>query len=148
MSVTAASCRCGSFFHRGLHQAYSQEAFTYLLDKARRRAECAGRPILLLLVSLRGKPGASARMSPALAASIFCGFSACVRDIDLPGWFREDRVAGVILPQGRESLEEDVPRRIGERAGRMLLVHVPPEAARRLQIRVLQLRCTSKVRLR
>ena len=140
MSVKSANGSFGTTGGSRLIEAYQEDVFRYLLDKERRRAEHARRPILLLLVSVKTDPGQRARIPAAAAASIFFGLRSCVREVDFTGWFREDRVAGVILPQGADPLPPEVPRRIGLRTARALTEHVPSIAAGRLHVRVLQLR--------
>ena len=127
-------------------QAYNEEAFRYLLETERRRAERSSRPILLLLVSVKKQPLTRDQIPQAVVPNIFCGLGACVREGDFIGWFREERVAGVILTQGAHPLPPDVPSRIGRRAAHVLLQHVPPVVANRLHVRVLQLRAAKRRR--
>lgn len=121
-------------------QAYGEEAFRYLLETERRRAERSRRPILLLLVNLKKQGANSERIPPATATAIFGGLCLCVREVDFVGWFREGRVAGVVLSQGAEPHAQDVPRVLGERIAQVVREQVSSAVADRLHVRVLQLR--------
>jgi hypothetical protein len=140
MGVTSGGCSCGAASHGRRGRAFNQEAFRYLLETERRRAERAGRPILLLLVGLKDTAKRTVPFADAGAEAVLCGLWACVREVDIVGWFREARIAGAILPQGPEPLPHDAPRLIGERTSRVLLCHLAAFAAPEIQVRVLQLR--------
>ncbi len=146
MSVTSVRCCCGVALQGQPGQAYNEEAFRYLLDTERRRAERSSRAILLLLVSVKKQPLTRDHIPGAVAPNIFCGLWASVREVDFIGWFREDRIAGVILTQGAQPLLPDVPSRIGQRTAHVLLQHVPSTVADRLHVRVLQLRAAKRRR--
>jgi len=140
MGVTSGGCSCGAATHGRRGGAFNQEAFRYLLETERRRAERAGRPILLLLVGLKDTAKRSVPFADAGAEAVLRGLWACVREVDIVGWFREERVAGAILPQGPEPLHPEAPRLIGERTSRVLLQHIGDLAGPEVQVRVLQLR--------
>ena len=80
-----------------------------------------------------------------VAARIFAGLWHCVREVDFVGWFREDRVAGAVLTQGADPPAPDVPLRISHRITGILSERVPAAVARRLHVRVLQLRPARRV---
>src|SRR4029077_9558004 len=83
-----------------LGQAYNEEAFRYFLEIERKRAARARRPVLLLLLDLKEQP--AAHMDPILAGKLFSGLWICLRETDVIGWYREDRVAGAVLTQLEE----------------------------------------------
>jgi hypothetical protein len=123
-------------------QAYNEEAFRYFLAVERKRAERSRRSFLLLLVSVKKRSGVSGPIRPVVATSIFAGLWLGVREVDFIGWFREGRVAGAVLTQGADPLAPDVVRRISQRLAETLRERVPADVARRLHVRVLQLRPT------
>nr|MDQ3348454.1 hypothetical protein [Acidobacteriota bacterium] len=140
MQVDSVSRSSELTLQRRTGQAYSEDAFRYLLETERRRAEHSRRPILLLLVNLKTQGAKSERIAPAIATAIFGGLWLCVREVDFVGWFREGRVAGVVLSQGGEPHSQDVPRVLGERIAQVVREHVSSAVADRLHVRVLQLR--------
>src|SRR4029077_18030827 len=79
-------------------QAYNEEAFRYFLLIERKRAERARRPVLLLLLDLRGPPG-RVRIEPGRATKLCSCRCRCLRETDVVGWCREDRVVGAVLTQ-------------------------------------------------
>ena len=123
-----------------MSQTYNEEAFRYFLALERKRSERSRRSFLLLLVNVKKQPGMSNRIPPAIAASLFSGLGLSVREVDFIGWFREERIAGAVLIQGAHSPENDASAGIGQRIIETLSESVPPEIARRLHVRVLQLR--------
>ena len=139
-----AACACGATPVARLGQAYNEEAFRYLLERERRCAERGLHSLLIVLVSVKRQPGRSPQMSVDAASSIFCGLWSSVRDVDLVGWFREDRVAGAILTQAPGPLAPDAAHRVGARTSLVLTDHVAPALAQRLHVKVLQLRPTRK----
>lgn len=123
---------------------YDEEAFRYLLNTERTRAERSGRPILLLLVSVKQQAMANVFFPPPVAASIFSSLWLSVREVDFVGWFREGRVVGVVLTQGADPLLPETPSRLGQRIAGVLREQVPSNIADHLHVRVLQLRPKTK----
>jgi hypothetical protein len=117
-------------------QAYNQTAFRHFLAIERRRAERAGRPLLLVLVALRGNRGDN-RLAGATAAAVFRGLGETVREVDFVGWFREGMVAGAVLTQGATAAE---PTRamVADRITRVLRNHLPASAGRSVRVRVVR----------
>ena len=144
MSVESVRCSCGVAFEGRLGQAYNEAAFRYFLAIERKRAKRSRRTFLLLLVDVKRQRGMSSRIPPVVAARIFAGLWHCVREVDFVGWFREDRVAGAVLTQGADPPAPDVPLRISHRITGILSERVPAPVARRLHVRVLQLRPAQK----
>jgi hypothetical protein len=125
-----------------LGRAYNEEAFRYFLEIERKRAVRLGRPCLLLLVSLKGQPKPDARISPVLAAKLFSSLWVCLRETDVIGWYREDRVAGAVLTQ----LEAGPPQLDGirQRVTADLRERFRSDPALRFQVHVYHLKPTSK----
>jgi hypothetical protein len=96
-------------------KAYNEAAFKYFLDADRRRVERTERSIILVLVSVRQDPGHNAPLTDAVAARLFDGLAASVREVDFVGWYREGRIAGAVLPQAvgpSSELREVIAKRI------------------------------------
>jgi hypothetical protein len=124
-----------------LGQAYNEDAFRYFLDIERKRAARLGRSFLLALVGLkddRAQPGA--RIDRAQAARLFSNLWLCLRETDVVGWYREDRVAGAVLTQVVDGTEPDLAQRIRQRVIRIVSAGLPSDATRRLQVHVYQIR--------
>jgi hypothetical protein len=121
-----------------LGQAYNEEAFRYFLEIERKRAARARRPVLLLLLELKEQPGAS--IDPMLAAKLFSGLWLCLRETDVIGWYREDRVAGAVLTQLEGGPQSNVSGLVRQRAMGALSHGLSSDVARRLRVRVYQLR--------
>ena len=142
MSMESVRFSCGAALEGRMGQAYNEEAFRYFLAVERKRAARSRQSLLLLLVSIKKRSGVRGPIRPVLAASIFSGLWLGVREVDFIGWFREGRVAGAVLTQGADPLAPDVSHRISQRLTETLRGRVPADVARRLHVRVLQLRPT------
>jgi hypothetical protein len=140
MSMASVRFSCGAALEGRMGQAYNEEAFRYFLTVERKRAASSRRSFLLLLVSIKKRSGVSRPIRPVVATSIFAGLWLGVREVDFIGWFREGRVAGAVLTQGADPIAPDVSRRISQRLTETLRGRVPAHVARRLHVRVLQLR--------
>ena len=118
-------------------QVYNEAAFRYFLAVDRWRAQRSIRLVLLALVSIRQGPGRGAQLEQHIAAAIFSGLAACVREVDFVGWYHEGRVAGAVLAQGCGVVDErgSVAKRLLE----TLKKHVPADPAQSLQVRVIRL---------
>jgi hypothetical protein len=116
---------------------YSEETFQYLLAVERRRMERSGQPFLVLLVRLREIRDVGGRIPPRVAAKIFDGLSACLREVDFVGWYREARVAGAVLAQASNLPGTEASTQVAERMTRALNQRLPVGIAERLRVRVL-----------
>ena len=122
-----------------ISRAYNEAAFKYFLDADRRRIERTERSIILVLASVRQGPGRNAPLTDAIAARLFDGLAASVREVDFVGWYREGRVAGAVLPQAigpASQLREVIAKRIRISLQRVL----PPDLAACLHVRVVRVR--------
>ena len=79
------------------------------------------------------------RLEPAVAATLFSGLWLSVRETDFIGWYREERIAGAVLTQRAGAPAPDALSRIRQRVRSGLCERLSSYAARRLQVRVLQL---------
>lgn len=123
-------------------QPYAEDVFRLFLGHERRRAERAGRSLLLVLVEMPGPDGQSGVIDEDAASLVFQLLGNAVRDADFVGWYRAQRVAAAALTQARNGPLPDVSSRVGERVTQVLREHLPPPLAARMEVRVLQLRAT------
>src|SRR5712691_4298803 len=131
---------CGVALEGRLGQAYNEEAFRYFLEIERKRAARLGRPCLLLLVGLKGQAKPGVRIAPVTAAKLFSSLWLSLRETDVIGWYREDRVAAAVLNQLEDGPQSDVSDLIRQRVTGALCKSLSSDIARRLRVRVFQLR--------
>ena len=127
---------CGVAFASRRGHAYNEEAFQYLLELERKRAERSGRPFLLLLVHRDPPAQGGVHMDRVVALRLFSALWSCLRETDVVGWYREHRVAGVLLTGLEDRQGTDVGRFVSERIGGVLDDVFPSGIAHRLQVRV------------
>lgn len=121
------------------YEAYNEQAFRHFLGVERRRAERAGRTLLLMLVDLERGPSGDV-FPEGVASRVFAAMTSCVREVDFIGWYRASRVAGAVLAQGADGPGPEVSEQIAGRMAAVLAGRVPAQVAQRIQVRVLQLR--------
>jgi hypothetical protein len=133
-----APCSC-DFATSPSGQAYNEEAFGYFLALERKRAERTRRPLLLLLVDVKGdQPAAGSRIDTELAEQLFATLVVCLRETDFVGWYREGRVAGAVLMQHADMPTAEASQQVSDRVVRTIGERLP-EASDRLQVRVYEL---------
>src|SRR5437870_2508775 len=86
----------------GQCEAYNEDAFQYFLEIERKRGEPSNPPVLLL-IEFKPSTGLDAVLNRATEAKFFSTVSRAVRETDFIGWYREGRVAGIVLTQHQES---------------------------------------------
>src|SRR5687768_7915931 len=101
----------------GRGHAYDEEPFQYLLSIERKRARRSGRPFLLLFVDLDPRPATGIRIDHRDARRLFSALWECVRETDIVGWYRQHRVAGVLVTDVGEAEGPDVGGIMSERIG-------------------------------
>ena len=116
---------------------YNETAFHYFLAADRSRAQRSPRAMVLVLVSLRLSPGRSDFLTDSLASTLFTGLVTCVREVDFVGWYRQDRVAGAVLPQGAVSSSE-LRSLVLKRILTSLKTSLPAHAISNLHVRVVR----------
>ena len=115
--------------------AYNEAAFRYFLSLERKRAVRSVRPLQLMLVKLGSHADHSG--DPDTAFRIFSVLNACVREIDLVGWYREDLVAAALFAtDGAAVAARD---RLSARVLRGFRDSLPGDAAARLRTRIVSL---------
>lgn len=128
-------CTCGHAL-AGDAAVYNEEAFRYLLDIERKRFEASLEPFVLVLVDLARQAGHSDRMPGAVASTIFATLTCTLRDTDVIGWYREDRVIGAVLTHLGDAPVADTTRQMSARITRALGGHLPGEIGRRVKVRL------------
>ena len=119
---------------------YDEETFLHLPGhRAGTRRRDSNQRLRLLLATLEPVPGKPAPIPPASAARLFEGLRLSLRDTDVMGWYRQDRVAGAVLSaradaagvrDRRTSSSSGSAKGSGER--------LPSSVARSLRVRVVQ----------
>jgi hypothetical protein len=137
MSPGSSPAYC-SFGRGRIDRAYNEVAFRHFLTVDRRRAERSTRSLLLILVTVRHSPGASAKLSDATAVAIFSGLGTCVREVDFVGWYREGHMPAAVLAQG-VSARGEVPYWIAERVLASLRARLSSGESSNLHVRVVRL---------
>jgi hypothetical protein len=132
------ACSCGLAL-AGHGEAYNEEAFHHFLAIERKRSEASSRPFLLLLVEFEKSPGVAAHIAPEYAEQIFSGLAEGLRDTDVIGWYRHNRVAGAVLTDLGEAPEQTVRQQVTRRVTAALHGCIPVAVASLAQIRVYQL---------
>jgi lipopolysaccharide/colanic/teichoic acid biosynthesis glycosyltransferase len=101
-------------------QVISEDLFTDVLHRERRRADRSNRSMGLLLVS---PPAVNRAEAPSTWVGIIGGLTATKRDTDIIGWFEQGNAIGVILPdieKPEPELAGDLDARIRRQLARRL----------------------------
>jgi hypothetical protein len=117
---------------------YDEDTFLYLLAVERARAERSNRPLRLLFATLEPTPGKPAPIPPASAARLFKGLRLSLRETDVMGWYRQDRVAGAVLSTRADGPGSDMSGLIEQRVGEALRQLLPSRIAGSLRVRVIE----------
>jgi hypothetical protein len=117
---------------------YDEETFLYFLAMARARTERSHSPLRLLLATLEPSPGRPVPMPPASATRLFEGLRVAVRETDVVGWYRQDRVAGAVLIARAGTPGTEAWDILERRVDEALRKRLPSNAARSLRVRVVQ----------
>jgi hypothetical protein len=119
-----------------LQQAYDEGAFRYFLTLEQRRAKRSGRAFWLILVSLDDPAGSGRAIDTTMAATLFARLWRCFRETDFIGWYREGRVAGVVLTEMRDGVDGGIGRLAVHRVRSALCDGLPADVAHRLHVEV------------
>ena len=119
-------------------KATTKKRFGYFLAIEQKRSEGSSRPFLLLLIDVKRSSGTDERLDAELATKLFSGLWLSLRETDVIGWYREDRVAGALLTFA-ETPTTNVAAEVSERVGRVLRRTLPRGVVDRLQVRIYQL---------
>ena len=117
---------------------YNEAAFRYFLGRERRRAQRLKRPLILVLVKTKSAARSRHGLS-VYASTVLEALSACVREVDFVGWYREDQVAAALVTVGGASAgvaKQTMQRRVTRALHRQL----PPDTVGdSLRVRVVEL---------
>jgi hypothetical protein len=114
-------------------QAYSEQAFRYLLDVERKRSERSGRSFLLLLIDVKTRTVANPLGDVTIAGALFRALSTAVRETDFVGWHRTGRVAAAVLTQHADDTGPDISGLATHRITRVLHEALPADIAARIR---------------
>ncbi len=128
-------CTCGHALP-GDAEVYNEEAFRYLLDVERKRFDASMQPFVLVLVDLAKQPGQSDRMPGTIASEIFATLTCTLRDTDVIGWYREDRIVGAVLTHLGDASLPEITRQLSARVTRALDSHLSGDIGRRVKVRL------------
>jgi hypothetical protein len=131
------SCSCG-FALTGHGEAYNEQAFHHFLSIERKRSEASSRPFLLLLVEFDKHLGLPVPIGHDVASSLFAALAASLRDTDVIGWYREQRIAGAVLTDLGEAPQTIMPA-ITQRVRAFVQDDLPRGIASLVQVRLYQL---------
>jgi len=124
--------------------AYNEPAFRHFLAVERSRALRSRRFLYLVLVAVRDPVRRRARLTDAMAAALFRGLGASVREVDFVGWFREGQVAAAVLSQG-PAATNDVASVIKSRVHTAVGKELAPIRSSELRVRVVRLGGSERV---
>jgi hypothetical protein len=116
-------------------QAFNEDAFRYLLGVQRKRSERSEQPFLLLLVDLDVDSGSRLRIHPAVARKLVAGLCRALRETDLVGWYREERIAGALLTARGGDSWAGAARIVSQRVTEVLAEDLPSPVAQRVRVR-------------
>ncbi len=119
---------------------YDEGTFRYFLSVERARAERSNHALRVVFASIELVPGEPARISRARAAELFEGLRRSLRDTDITGWYRQDRVAAALLSERAEPPGANTLGVIERRVDEGVRQRLPRRIARALKVRVVQLR--------
>lgn len=136
--ATQEPCACGLAL-AGHGDAYNEDAFHHFLAIERKRSEASGRPFLLLLVEFEQSPGITLHIHRQFADRMFTGLSEGLRDTDVIGWYRHNRIAGAVLTDLGDAPEQMVRKQVTRRVRAALEGCLDAGVGSLAQIRVYQL---------
>ena len=114
---------------------YNEAAFKYFLDVDRARLRRSQRSIVLVLASIRRQAGRAVHLTDASAVPLLEGLTGSVREVDFVGWYRQNSVAGAVLPQAGVAADHE-RRLISSRITASLQKSLPRDVAAHLHLRV------------
>ena len=133
--IPADECSCGLAL-TGDNAVYNEEAFRFLLDIERRRFEASAQLFVLILVELTRRAGLPEKMSAPVASKIFGSLTQTLRDTDLVGWYRDQRVIGAVLTHVGDMPLEDSTRQMSARVTQALHADLPEDTAKQVKVRL------------
>jgi hypothetical protein len=124
-----------------------EQAFQYLLDIERRRAESTQRPFLLMLIEWDDPHGA---LIPARAVGperVFPIVCKSIRETDFVGWYRQGTVMGATLTQDGRRGTKQAGSVVRERVVKAFSGALPHELASQLRLGLFEVLGDDQVRI-
>ena len=140
-SVGRDTGSCGPTRDDRSGHAYRQETFHYLLTIERKRSERSGYPFVLLLLDMKDEYRGSVAIDTPVARTLLSNLARCLRGTDLVGWYRAERVIGIVLAEFRTGTGAAVSTLVRQR----ILESLPADLARHLRIRICHKPALSKL---
>ena len=137
MTFDSTPVRAG-FRSEHVREAYNEDAFRYFLAVERARARRSERCLFLVLVAIHRTPGRRAHIPDTIAAALFTGLGASVREVDFVGWYKEGRVPAAVLAQGNLS-DATMARAIADRVRAELKKRLSLAQADTVRVRVVRI---------
>ncbi len=119
-------------FESRLGQAYSEQAFRYLLAMERKRSRRSGCAFVLALIY--GIPAGV--VDEAFVPTLFSALWVSLRETDCIGWYRDGRVVAAVLPELKKPSDLSLAPLIRTRILDALAAALPPDVARAVRVRV------------
>lgn len=119
---------------------YDEIAFLYFVGIEHMRADHRRHPLRLLLVTIEQAPGRPIDIPGPVADGLFASLRRALRDTDVIGWYRRDRIAGAILTGPAYVPGHEMSQVIRHRVGDAVHRHLSPAFASHVRVRVIQLR--------
>jgi hypothetical protein len=119
-------------------EPYNEQLFHWFLSIERRRAARSNRPLFLLLVDPKPLCGAPPRVDQAIANMLLVAVRSSLRQTDIVGWYRSERVVGAVLAECRVRASSSVSAAVGQRVADALESRLTPELARQFRVRIHQ----------
>ena len=126
---------------------YNEQAFQYLLDIERRRAESARRPFLLMLLECddaQTGPASGSGVTPERLFPIVC---RSLRETDFVGWYRQGAVVGATLTQDGRKGTEHATQIVRERIVKAFGTELPSELVSQLRLRLYEVMGDDELRM-
>jgi hypothetical protein len=123
---------------------YNEQAFQYLLDIERRRAEGTRHPFLLMLIECEEGLGSGRNLRPDRLFPIVC---KSVRETDFVGWYRQGAVVGATLTQDGRKGTQHAWQVVRERMAKVLGSELPSELAPLLRLRLYEVLGDDELRI-
>ncbi len=111
-----------------------EKLFNSMLARERRRCQRSGHPFGVVSIDLSAVEYAGADLEPATPGLILDRLRDTVRETDLVGWYRAQRVAGAILTELGNASFDTVSEAVAARLTHSLSDCLPDGSSRRLHI--------------
>ena len=118
---------------------YDEEAFLYFLAIEQVRARRLNHRLRLLLATFEPRPGRPVALPRAQSSRLFEGLRLSLRDTDIVGWYRQDRVVGAMLSERADTPGPETSGVVEQRVREGLARRLPAKIAGSVRVRVVEL---------